>query len=147
MAALAGQPPLEGRASGRLRVEARADHLGQLAGSARLEGPFSIAQGALMRIDLANAARAGGGADASLRGGSTKFEQLNGSLVRDDKGVRLSGLQLSAGLMRATGQGAVDREEAVIGTGMVELRSSAGSLRTAIRLEGKAADPELRIGR
>lgn len=148
MKALAAQPVIAGEMAGRVRIDARSSDLGGLAEQARLDGAFTVVQGEIRQIDLAEVMRATGSV-VPIRGGGTRFEQFSGSWVRNgsDADVRLSALQLSSGLMRATGQVAVNRNGEITGTGVVEMKGSTGGLRSAVTIGGMAADPELRAGR
>lgn len=143
MAALSAEPDIEGAASGRLRLDAQASTLAGLAAAVRMTGHFDIAQGVLRRIDLAEAIRA----RAPIRGGATRFEQFSGGLAADERGVRLTELQLASGLMRANGQVAVGRDGEIAGEGVVEMKGSLGGRHAAFEIGGKADDPELRPGR
>ncbi|WIM06057.1 MAG: hypothetical protein OHM77_01830 [Candidatus Nitricoxidivorans perseverans] len=139
LAALSTAPAIEGAASGRLRLEAQAPALAGLAAAVRMAGRFDIAQGVLKRIDLAEAIRA----RAPIRGGATRFEQFSGGFAADERGVRLTDLQLASGLMRASGQ-ATAAGGKLDGGAVVEMRGSAGAMRAGMAIAGSVGDPELK---
>lgn len=146
MALFRGEPGLEGRLTGKLKLMARAGSFSALAGTAQLEGTFQVEQGNLKRIDLAQALRAVGKLEP-VTGGATRFEDFSGAFAIDDKAVRLSRLRLHSGLMSAFGQVAVMRGGgAISGGGIAEMRGSATTVRANLSLSGKAADPAIKAG-
>lgn len=148
--ALGGPSLVEGKAAGTLLVEAKAPSLARLAETVRTDGAFKVAHGSLKRIDLAGALRSSSHARSGVvRGGSTGFEQLSGTFSSDAGAVRLSSLRLVSGLMHASGQATVSRQDdaGIAGLASVEMRGSAGAIRSQVSISGRAADPELRSAR
>ncbi|HZV55480.1 MAG TPA: AsmA-like C-terminal region-containing protein [Rhodocyclaceae bacterium] len=147
--ALGGPSLIEGEASVRMLVAANAPALNLLGEALRTEGTFKVVRGSLRRIDLAGALRSSGRTSGVVRGGSTGFEGLSGVFSSDARAVRLNGLRLSSGLMQASGQVTVSRQEnaAISGLASVEMRSSASVIRSPVAISGRAADPELRAAR
>jgi hypothetical protein len=135
----------EGELTARLRLDAKADNLGKLADALRSEATFEMKRGAVKGFDLGEAARRTG--NAPTRGGETKFEQLTGSLQCDPQNCRLSGVQLSSGLFKASGNLGIAGNAKVSGSVDVELKSSAATFRMPLAISGTTKDPLLTPGR
>ena len=135
----------EGELTARLRLDAKADNLGKLADALRSEATFEMKRGAVKGFDLGEAARRTD--NAPTRGGETKFEQLTGSLQCEPQNCRLSGVQLSSGLFKASGNLGIVGNAKVSGGVDVELRSSAVTLRMPLTISGTTKEPLLTPGR
>lgn len=132
---------LEGGASGRLVFSGLADDWSGLPGALEGGGDVGVRQGVLGGIDLAEAVRRA--ASAPVRGGATRFEQMNGSLRLAQGAYRLSGMTLNSGLMHASGWFAVSRERQLSGALDVRLGSSASQLRMPLSIGGTLKVPEV----
>ncbi len=144
--ALGAEPAVDGAASGKLQVSAKAVAVQRLDRDLRMDGSFSIERGSLKRIDLAEAIRSP--QQTTLRGGTTHFQEFSGTFSADAHSVRFSGLRMSSGLMRVAGQVTLSRQDGTL-TGRVgmEMRGSATAARSAVTISGSAREPDIRISR
>jgi hypothetical protein len=78
-----------------------------------------------------------------VRGGRTDFEQLASQFQFRGGELALRSLQLSAGALAADGQVSVDGGSRLNGVLNVRLTGSANQVRTAVRVGGTLAAPEL----
>lgn len=150
VAALGGASLVEGEADGKLMLTAAAPTLGRLGSSWNVNGSYKIVRGSLTRMNLAGALKSPGhGGASAVRGGSTGFEEFAGSVASDARSFRLTGLKLSSGLLQATGQATISRQEAggLSGLATVEMRGSAGPVKTPVSISGSVESPELKPGR
>lgn len=136
---------LEGGASGKLVFSGLADDWPGLPDALEGGGDLGVWQGVLGGIDLAEAVRRA--ASAPVRGGATRFEQMNGSLRLARGAYRLSGTTLNSGLMHASGWLAVSRERQLSGALDVRLGSSASQLRMPLSIGGTLKVPEVAASR
>ena len=136
---------LEGSASGKLVFSGLADEWPGLPGALEGAGDVGVRQGVLGGIDLAEAVRRA--ASAPVRGGATRFEQMNGSLRLAQGAYRLSGTTLNSGLMHASGWLAVSRERQLSGALDVRLGSSSSQLRMPLSIGGTLKVPEVSVSR
>lgn len=143
-----GSPALlEGQTDAGISITALAPSFHELSKTWQLDGKFGISRGALKHIDLANALRKRA-SESVTRGGSTPFEQLQGTVSVTDRLVHAGSVRMDAGLMQASGQATVSRQQGTIaGSINVELRGSSGVVRAPIAISGNASEPELKTGR
>lgn len=135
---------IEGEAEGKLVLYSRASGLEDLLGNLRGGGPFALEKAAVKRFDLVEAVRSQ--SDAPIRGGETRFETLSGSVEVDSDGWRLGNLRATSGAMNATGSLA-NVNDRLRGLIEVQLRGSAGLVRSPVEIYGTLADPLLRSRR
>lgn len=135
---------IEGEAEGKLVLYSRASSLEDLFRNLRGGGPFSLDKAAVRRFDLVEAVRSQ--SDAPIRGGETRFETLSGSVEVDSDGWRLGNLRATSGAMNATGSLA-NVNDHLRGLIEVQLRGSAGLVRSPVAIDGSLADPLLRSKR
>lgn len=143
LAALGADLSARGDLSVRLKLTADSDGVGTLSDALRVAGAFEMGRGAVLGLDLVEAARSRG----PTRGGETKFEQLSGQVECDPQGCRLGGLQLASGLLTAGGSLGVARAGPLSGTLSAVLKSSAATVRIPLSVGGSAKDPVLTTGR
>ncbi len=134
---------IDGDLSGKLRIAAMAPDLAQLGDNLRVDGEFVATRGSLDRFDLVEALRA----TRPVRGGSTRFDRLSGTVRSDERGLRLGNLRLDAGVLQARGYVDIDRSDALAGRLELELRGPARLARSSAAVLGKLADPRLSTGR
>ncbi len=126
----------EGRFDGKGRYAMAGPDPAKLYESARLEGEFTVAKGALGSFDLARALQS----TSAQASGRTPFTELEGKAAFANGALSLRELQLNAGLLRASGSLDIDAKGALAGRINAELRT----LRGAMYIGGSLADPQLR---
>jgi len=123
---------IDGELSGSMRFRGTGgDWHGLWAGAEALVDA-EISRGVLHGVDLGEAARRG-----VSRTGGTKFESLKGSLRVSAKQFEGRDLQLSAGLLSASGNLGANRAGTVVGAFSVTLAGSASPVRANIRVSGQ----------
>jgi hypothetical protein len=135
-AVFAPQLVSEGRLDGKGRYAMAGPDPAKLHESARLEGNFTVAKGALGSFDLARALQS----TSAQASGRTPFTELEGKAALANGVLTLRELHLSSGLLRATGSLDVDARGALAGRINAELRTLRGQLYIA----GSLTDPQLR---
>ena len=126
----------EGRFDAKGRYAMSGPDPAKLYESARLEGSFTVAKGALGSIDLARALQS----TSAQASGRTPFTELSGKATLSSGALALRELELSSGLLRATGSLDIDPKGALAGRLNAELRT----LRGAMYIGGNLTDPQLR---
>lgn len=135
---------LTGDLSAAIAVRAEGDTLEGLLRSLRATGKLGVQRGQIERVDLVQAVRIPR-ADG-VRGGSTRFDELEGDVVADASGLSLTGATMSSGLVGALGD--IRLADGLIkGRLDVSLRGSATTVRAPVSIEGKYADPIVRLQR
>jgi len=134
----------EGQVDASLHLSGRSADWSRPLTLAQGEGSFVVSRG-LLPVDLAEAVRRA--SSEPLRGGETRFEQLGGKIRLDLQGKRFSDLQLSAGLLRATGAATVAADGSLGGSLDVQVGGKGNVLRMPLTLGGTLAAPVLRGGR
>lgn len=131
---------VQGSASGKIALRAVATSFESTGRALSGGGPFSIERCSLDGFDLVEAVRSR--SDNPIRGGSTKLEELSGTILLDAASWRLSGLRGNSGVMSTAGYlhqsgGKVD------GLMDVQLRGSANQVNVPVAIGGSLADPQL----
>lgn len=134
----------EGQVDASLRLSGRAADWSRPLSLAQGEGSFVVNRG-LLPVDLAEAVRRA--SSEPLRGGETRFEQLGGKVRVDLQGKRFYDLQLTAGLLRASGVAAVNVDGSLGGSLDVQVGGKGNVLRMPLTLGGTLEAPVLRGGR
>lgn len=129
----------EGELSVRLKLTAKADNLAKLAEALHADGSFEMKRGAAKGFDLGEAVRSRG----PTRGGETKFEQFSGTIEYEPSGSRLGSLRLASGLLSSGGSLDIAGNGQLSGAMVVELKSSAGTVRMPLSVGGTTKDAVL----
>jgi hypothetical protein len=146
LATLDGDSSVDGSASGKVQVSAKAVDLRRLDRDLKMDGTFVVERGSLKHVDLAEAIRSNQA--TTLRGGVTHFQELSGAFTADTRSVRFSGLRMSSGLMRVAGEVTLQRPTGTLsGRAGMEMRGSATAARSAVTIAGSVRDPDIRISR
>ncbi|AOF81860.1 asmA family protein [Methyloversatilis sp. RAC08] len=135
---------LTGDLSAAIAVRGEGETLEGLRRTLRASGKLGVQRGQIERVDLVQAVRIPR-ADG-VRGGSTRFDDLEGDVVADASGLSLTGATMSSGLVGA--QGDIRLADGLINGRLdVSLRGSATTVRAPVSIEGKYADPVVRLTR
>lgn len=133
---------LTGDLSMSIDVSGQGNELEALQHSLRASGKFGVQRGQIERVDLVQAVRIPR-ADG-VRGGSTRFDHLDGQMVADTSGLSLSRMVMESGLVGALGN--VRLSDGRIGGELdVSLQGTATSVRAPVRIEGPYADPVVKL--
>lgn len=135
---------LTGDLSAAIAIRGEGETLEGLRRTLRASGKLGVQRGQIERVDLVQAVRIPR-ADG-VRGGSTRFDELEGDVVADASGLSLNGATMSSGLVGA--QGDIRLADGLINGRLdVSLRGSATTVRAPVSIEGKYADPIVRLRR
>lgn len=140
-----GAITVEGQANARIRFRAAGENWAALAGKVPLQGDVIMKSGAINGLDFVEAVRRG--SKLAMRGGTTRFEQATGKFRWDGQALQLSDIDLSSGLVRATGSLGILRGEQLSGVLTVVLKGSAATVATPVSVVGTLKDPQLFGGR
>ncbi len=132
---------VSGRLQANPRFIARASAPQALLRSLRLESDFRIEAGRLHRVDLEAAARHPLSSDAGE--GSTRFDSLSGRLEIDGDGYHFSGLNVESGLLAATGEVSVSRDQRLDGRIAARLKGTGPLFAMPMRVSGTLQDPSV----
>ncbi len=135
----------EGELSGKTRFDSKTDRLARLGESLRVEGNMDIRRGVVKRFDLIEAVR--GGRGEGTRGGLTRFEQLTGNLLQEQRAWKLTNLRATSGLMKAGGSVSMDKDGQLAGAFDVEFKGSAAVVRSQLAVTGTLKEPLLTSAR
>lgn len=133
-AAFAPALELAGELAGTLHLRAAGNDWESLWQGVEATLDADITRGMLHGVDLGEAALRGPGAVA--RSGSTKFDQLRTKLTISPNQVSGRAIQMTAGMMTASGQFVVDRESQVKADLMVDIGGSKSMQRMPVRVTG-----------
>lgn len=132
---------VSGRLQANPRFVARASAPETLLRSLKLESDFRIQAGMLQRVDLEAAARHPLSSDAG--DGSTRFDTLSGRLEIDSDGYHFSGLNVESGLLAATGEVSVSRDQRLDGRIAARLKGTGPLFAIPMRVSGTLQDPSV----
>ena len=104
----------------------------------RVKAVFKVRDGEVYNMDLMRALQAPPG--EPVRGGQTRFDELSGTLTLSQGVYRFRQLNLSSGLLRAGGYGAISPNGEWSGQLDVEVKSKSITVAARLGLSGKAAD-------
>lgn len=107
-------------------------------------GAFTVVRGQIDGLDLPEALRLTRG---QVRGGTTRFEQLDFAFSRTGATTKLSDIVLSSGIFRAEGALLVEEDNKVNGVFEAEMRSSARPVRSPLRVSGDLGNQQVAPGR
>ncbi|MDP3871490.1 MAG: AsmA-like C-terminal region-containing protein [Methyloversatilis sp.] len=135
---------LTGDLSAAIAIRGEGETLEDLRRTLRASGTLGIQRGQIERVDLVQAVRIP--RPDGVRGGSTRFDQLEGDVLADASGLSLTGATMSSGLVGA--QGDIRLADGLINGRLdVSLRGSATTVLAPVSIEGKYADPVVRLRR
>ena len=138
---LANNRSISGRINAKPRFTMRAKHAADLVASIGLSSDFIIEDGVLQKIDLVAATR--NPLAAKPKDGETRFDELSGHLDVDPQGYHFSELKVASGLLRATGEVSVTRDQKLDGRINAELRGTASLLAVPLKVSGTVQDPSV----
>ena len=143
---LSAEAVVSGRLQANPRFALRARTPAGLIASLRLESEFRVEEGTLQRVDLEAAARNPLSGDAAGQG-STRFEHLTGRLEVDGDGYHFSGLEVESGMLAATGEVSVSRDQRLDGRISAQLKGAGPMFAMPMRVSGTLQDPSVRPSR
>ena len=140
-----GSITVDGQASARIRFRASGESWSAISGKVPFEGSFLAKTGVINGLDFVEAVRRG--SKLATRGGATRYENIAGKFRWDGAALQLSEIDLSSGVVRASGSVAVVKGGQLTGSMAVVLHGSATTVRTPVAIVGTLKDPQLFGGR
>lgn len=137
-AAIAPSLKLEGDLAGVFRLRASGSDWNAMWQSAEATLEADVTRGIFYGVDIGEAARRGVGSVA--RAGATKFDRLQAALIVNTRQISGRNIQMSAGMMTASGQFVVSHERQVESNLTVGIKTSASNLRVPVRVSGILPD-------
>lgn len=136
------EAPMSGRLRAQPRFDLHAREPADLIRSLTLRSDFSVEQGVLHRIDLVAIARNPLSHEASERG-STRFDRLTGRLEVDRQGYHFSNLVVESGLLAATGEVSVLRDQQLQGRVDAQVKGTGALLAVPLNVGGTLQAPRV----
>lgn len=124
------------------KFSVRLDSLKHFPGNLRLTGKFHLRDGALSKVDLAQAASNSG--KAGTQGGSTRFEDLTGLLDVDESGYHFRKLIIKSGSLNAEGKVDISPSLQISGMLDADVKGTAGLVSMPMVVSGTLNDPVIR---
>jgi len=126
----------EGRLGAKGRYAMSGPDAAKLYQSARLDGEFEVAKGALGSFDISRALQS----TSAQTSGRTQFSELQGTVSLANGALAFRDLRMSSGLLKAAGTLDIDAKGGLSGRINAELRNLHGTM----YIGGRLADPQLR---
>jgi hypothetical protein len=133
---------LTGDLSASLVLKGEGAQLADLQRSLSASGTVSIQRGQMERVDLVQAVRIP--RPGGVRGGSTRFDQLDADIVADADGLMLENVKMESGLVGAVGKARLAGGK-INGRFDVNLQGTATTVRAPVSIEGSYADPIVKL--
>ncbi|MGE5472538.1 MAG: AsmA-like C-terminal region-containing protein [Bacteroidota bacterium] len=134
-AALVPGLALDGDLGGNLRLRANGKDWESLWVNVEASFDADITRGVLHGVDLGEVVRRGSGSVVSS--GSTKFDRLRAAVTIAQGQVAGRDIQMSAGMVTASGQFVASRGRPLEASLLVTMQTSVASVRTPVRLSGR----------
>ena len=144
-AALAPQLRLEGDFSGSWKLRGSGSDWESVWRNVEATVDMSVTRGLLSGLDLGEAARRRAG--ATVRGGSTKFDQMRGDLFISANRVTGRNLRMDSGMVTAAGDFSATAGGNVDGRSLVTVQTSVSSVRVPVRISGVLPDLDAASGK
>ena len=131
-----------GDLSAKVSISGEGATLADVQRSLNASGKLGVQRGKIERVDLVQAVRIP--RPDGVRGGNTRFDELDAEVVADAGGLSLTGAVMQSGLVGAAGSVRL-AEGRIDGRLEVSLQSSAASVRAPVSISGSYADPVVRL--
>jgi uncharacterized protein involved in outer membrane biogenesis len=132
--------PISGRLNASAEFSSEAKTAAGLGEAVKARVAFDVLDGVLYQVDLAGAAGAG---KREVRGGQTRFDHLSGVLEMGNGYYRFTRLNISSGVLNASGNVSISPAKRLDGRVNVALRGSANLVNVPLVVSGTASDPVL----
>lgn len=142
-AAVGAKPHLSGRIKAKPILAASAASAGGILDALHVDTDFEITQGVLKGLDLNAAARSVLGS-TNARNGDTRFDQLTGRFAMSPTGYHFTDLEISSGLIAATGDVTISKSKELSGDVSAAVRGTASLIATPLTLSGTIDNPVVR---
>lgn len=133
------------RMSGQLNANAKflmnAKNASQLADYPNIDGDFSVHKGVLHGFDLAKAAQPI--MTKEVHGGQTEFDEFNGTFSITGKNIRLRKINITSGLLSASGDVDISPSKKLGGKVYVEVKRGVSLVSVPLKVSGTLQDPVL----
>lgn len=131
-----------GDLSATVSIKGEGATLADVQRSLSASGKLGVQRGKIERVDLVQAVRIP--RLDGVRGGNTRFDELDAEVVADAGGLSLTSMVIQSGLVGAAGTVRL-ADGRINGRLDVSLQSSAASVRAPVSISGTYADPVVRL--
>lgn len=131
-----------GDLSATVAITGEGARLADVQRSLSASGKLGVQRGKIERVDLVQAVRIP--RPDGVRGGNTRFDELDAEVVADAGGLRLTSVVMQSGLVGAAGSVRL-ADGRIDGRLDVSLQSSAASVRAPVSISGSYVDPVVRL--
>ncbi len=125
-----------GALHGSFKYEMQAAEAGKLFDAAQARGSFTLANGALLGVDLASLVMGQAGS------GRSSFNEVSGDFAYAAGKTQLSRMRLTAGVLSAAGDAAADANSKLSGRFAIDLRTASRQARANLEVGGTLAAPQ-----
>lgn len=125
---------LDGELGGTMRLRGSGLDWNRLWQGAEAQIDADVSRGVLHGIDIGEAVR--GGRGGTLRGGTTRFDRLRSRIVVNENQVVGRDLQMSAGMMTASGQFVAARGKPLEADLLINMQTSVSSVKAPVTISG-----------
>lgn len=134
---------ISGRLDARSTFNLQAPLASQLADAPEVEVDFEVHDGVLHKIDLAAAATLIPGKESG-KAGQTRFNRFSGHLTVNSRGFHFTGLQISSGVLSATGYVSISPKRELSGRIETALKGTGSLVGTPVAISGTVDSPVVR---
>ncbi len=143
--ALGVGPQFEGEIAGTMKFSSSAASWADILSVLQADGEFTVGRGSMNGFDFAEAARRGPA--SPVRGGATRFEQVQGKFRLAPENWRFHPVTIGSGLMQSGGQVTVGKDLRLSGEMEVQMRGTVNQMQALVSLGGTLAAPVLQAGK
>lgn len=133
---------LTGTLNGKAKFTAKLDEFDSFPRNMKLDGEFSVKDGVLGKVDLAQAAS--NPLREGSKGGTTRFDQLSSLISVDTSGYHFKKLKVSSGALNAEGRMDISPQQQLDGLLDTELKGTATLVSMPLAISGTLSDPAVR---
>jgi uncharacterized protein involved in outer membrane biogenesis len=138
------QTTLTGHLDGKIAINTQGNAMATLFAAPRVEGDFTLANGALGDVDLMAAIIAAPDFESVHSNLPTSFKNFSGNFLLADQRYRISNLKLTNEQLNATGTIEIAPDSTINGKVSLELGTGGNSVKDAVLFSGSVKEPHMR---
>ena len=138
------QTTLTGHLDGKIAINAQGTTMSTLFAAPRVDGEFTLANGALGDVDLMAAIIAAPDFESVHSSLPTSFKSFTGNFLLADQRYRLSNLKLTNEQLNATGNIDIAPDSTINGKGTLQLGTGGNEVKDDVLLSGTVKEPHMR---
>jgi hypothetical protein len=138
------QTTLTGHLDGKIAINTQSNTMATLFAAPRVEGDFTLANGALGDVDLMAAIIAAPDFESVNSSLPTSFKNISGNFLLADQRYRLSNLNLTNEQLKATGTVEIAADSTIAGRVTLQLGTGSDPVKDDVQLSGTVKEPHMR---